>query len=100
MDELRAELEAARADAEAAEREADNAKRTMIKLEKEPTAKGVLIVPEWPTQPWWPKLQNLQGRRLKLPPPKFAVSAFHIACVEPRLHPALRLQAIVFGNGI
>jgi len=72
----------------------------LIKLEKEPTAKGVLIVPEWPTQPWWPKLQNLQGRRLKLPPPKFAVSAFHIACVEPRLHPALRLQAIVFGNGI
>lgn len=61
---------------------------------------GVLIVPVWPSQVWWPRLLQLPGTHLDLPPPKFSVQALHGRKVEPFLHPGLRLRAVVLRPGI
>ena len=60
---------------------------------------GVLIVPCWTTQVWWPSLLALGGRALDLPPPLFSVDPLHPRPVEPFLHPGLRLRAVVFQRG-
>ena len=60
---------------------------------------GVLIVPCWTTQVWWPSLLALGGRVLDLPPPLFSVDPLHPRPVEPFLHPGLRLRAVVFQRG-
>ena len=70
------------------------------KLKAEPTASGVLIYPDWPSQIWYPELHALGGAHLPLPCPKHAVMAFHVRMVEPCLHPGLRLKAFVFRPGI
>jgi hypothetical protein len=57
---------------------------------------GVLIVPYWTTQTWWPSLLALGGRHFDLPPPLFSVDPLHPRPVEPFLHPGLRLCAVVF----
>ena len=61
---------------------------------------GVLIVPVWPTQIWWPRLRHLCAVHLDLPVPKFSVQALHARKVEPFLHPGLRLRAIVLQPGM
>jgi len=38
---------------------------------------GVLIIPYWTTQTWWPSLLVLGGRQLNLPPPPFSVDPLH-----------------------
>ena len=60
---------------------------------------GVLIVPCWTTQVWWPSLLALGGCALDLPPPLFSVDPLHPRPVEPFLHPGLRLRAVVFQRG-
>ena len=61
---------------------------------------GVLIVPVWQSQTWWPSLLALGGTHLDLPRPTFSVVALHTRQVEPFLHHGLRLRAIVMpGTG-
>ena len=69
---------------------------TKLSIEKPP---GVLIVPCWPSQTWWPSLLALGGIHLDLPRPSFSVVAQHTRQVEPFLHPGLRLRAVVFPPG-
>ena len=57
---------------------------------------GVLIIPYWTTQTWWPSLLVLGGRQLNLPPPLFSVDPLHPRPVDHFLHPDLRLCAVVF----
>ena len=60
---------------------------------------AVLIVPHWPTQPWWPSLLALGGTPIPLPLPKFSVTAMHRRLVEPFLHQGLQLLAVTFKRG-
>lgn len=69
---------------------------TKLSIEK---PHGVLIVPCWPSQTWWPSLLALGGIHLDLPRPSFSVVAQHTRQVEPFLHPGLRLRAVVFPPG-
>jgi hypothetical protein len=56
---------------------------------------AVLIVPEWPTQVWWPSLLALGGRHLRLPHPKFSVVAHHRRLVEPFVNASVQLLAVL-----
>ena len=56
---------------------------------------AILIVPEWPTQVWWPSLLALGGRHLRLPRPKFSVHAHHGRRVEPFLNASIQLLAVI-----
>ena len=69
------------------------------KLHQERPA-AVLIVPYWPTQMWWPRLLQLGGCQLALPPPKYCVEALHGRMVEPFLHAGLELRAVVLQSGM
>ena len=69
---------------------------TKLSIEK---PAGVLIVPSWPSQTWWPSLLALGGTHLELPRPTFSVAALHARQVEPFLHHGLRLRAIVLHAG-
>lgn len=60
---------------------------------------GVLIVPCWPSQTWWPSLLALGGRHLDLPRPTWSVKPMHNRPVEPLLHHGLRLRAVVLERG-
>ena len=64
------------------------------KLRRERPA-AVLICPEWPTQVWWPSLQALGGRMIRLPRTKFAVQAHHGRLVEPFVNASVQLLAVL-----
>ena len=66
----------------------------IAKLAQERPA-AVLIVPEWPTQVWWPSLLALGGRHLRLPRPKFCVMAHHGRLVEPFVNASIQLLAVL-----
>ena len=70
------------------------------KLEDEPSAAAVFIVPVWPSQQWWPRLLALGGTHLHLSRPKMAIHALHDRMVEPFLHPSTRLLAVLLPRGI
>ena len=72
----------------------------LAKLQRTPTARGVLFCPFWPTALWWPDARDLARFEVRMPPPVFAVQHFHTPRVEPFLHPGLQLRAILFGPGI
>ena len=61
---------------------------------------AVLIVPEWPSQQWWPSLRALGGTYLPLPRPARSVHPLHDRVVEPFLHPSTRLVAVLLPRGI
>lgn len=58
-------------------------------------ARGILIVPFWPAQPWWPSLLELADVFVPLPRPSFCVRPAHNGVVEPLLHSSLRLFAVL-----
>ena len=70
----------------------------IAKLQQERPA-AVLIVPEWPTQVWWPALVALGGHHLRLPRPKFSVVAHHGRKVEPFLNASIQLLAVLLPRG-
>ena len=70
----------------------------IAKLQQERPA-AVLIVPEWPTQVWWPALVALGGQHLRLPRPKFSVVAHHGRKVEPFLNASIQLLAVLLPQG-
>jgi hypothetical protein len=58
---------------------------------REEGASGVLVAPEWPTQPWWPALQDmLQDRPIVLPG-----AASHLTSPTGRPHPLTKLRLIL-----
>ena len=59
-------------------------------------ARGVLFVPEWPSQLWWPHLAELGARWFRLPPPALCVRSLHSGVVEPFVNRAVRLLALEF----
>jgi hypothetical protein len=67
--------------------------RTLSKLRRE-KARGMLIVPRWPSQAWWPLLLELADGIDLLPHPRHIVRPAHDGMVEPFLHPSLRLLAV------
>ena len=70
----------------------------IAKLHAEKPA-AVLIVPDWPTQQWWPSLLALGGMHLPLPRPAVSVQALHDRTVEPFLHASTRLRAVLLPHG-
>ena len=70
----------------------------IAKLHAEKPA-AVLIVPDWPTQQWWPSLLALGGMHLPLPRPAVSVQALHDRTVEPFLHASTRLRAVLLQHG-
>ena len=64
------------------------------KLRRERPA-AVFIVPEWPSQTWWPNLIALGGVHLRLPRPKLGVRSHHGRLVEPFLNHGVQLLAVV-----
>jgi len=59
-------------------------------------ASGVLIVPRWPSQAWWPLLLRLRARWVHLPPPRHCVLPLTRHKVDPFAHDTTRLMALVF----
>lgn len=55
---------------------------------------GILIVPAWPAQQWWPSLLDIAVEFVALPRPLFCVRPAHNGVVEPLLHSSLRLLAV------
>jgi hypothetical protein len=68
--------------------------RVLFKLRMD-RARGVLIAPAWPSQVWWPALQQVALACFPLPPPSECVLPAHEGMVEPLLHPSLSLSAFV-----
>jgi hypothetical protein len=59
-------------------------------------ASGVLIVPRWPSQAWWPLLLRLRARWVHLPPPRHCVLPLTRHKIDPFAHDTTRLIALVF----
>lgn len=67
--------------------------RVIYKLRAD-KARGILIVPAWPAQQWWPSLLDIAEEFVALPRPSFCVRPAHNGVVEPLLHSSLRLLAV------
>ena len=59
-------------------------------------ARGVLIYPQWPLQPWFARLEACSLKTLVLPSPRLCIRPHHPGKVEPLLHHGLTLKAILF----
>ncbi len=59
-------------------------------------ASGVLIVPRWPSQAWWPLLLRLRAQWVHLPAPRHCVLPLTRHRVDPFAHGTTRLMALVF----
>ena len=57
--------------------------RVITKIKKE-HATGILIVPEWPSQSWFPRLQDISKNQLRFPPKEENLRMPQAKC---RLHP-------------
>jgi hypothetical protein len=62
-------------------------------------ARGMLIVPRWPSQAWWPLLQELAVSIDPLRHPRTCVRPAHDGMVEPFLHASLKLLAVRVDGG-
>lgn len=62
----------------------------------EDRASGVLIVPRWPSQAWWPLLLRLRARWVHLPAPRHCVLPLTRHRADPFAHDTTRLTALVF----
>ncbi len=69
--------------------------QVLLKLHED-RARGVLIIPLWPSQAWWPLVLRLRARWVRLPPPRDCVLPLHGGPVEPFAHFTTRLVALVF----
>jgi hypothetical protein len=59
-------------------------------------AKGILIYPYWPLQPWFQEVQQLSAAHFLLPPPRLCVRPHHPGMVEPFVNREVQLRAVVF----
>ena len=75
--------------------------RVLLKI-REDRAQGVLVLPVWPSQAWWPLALRLRARWVRLPPPRTCVLPLHRGPVEPFAHFTTRMVALVFDatNGL
>jgi len=62
----------------------------------EDRASGVLIIPHWPSQAWWPLVLRLRARWVHLPAPRHCVLPLTRHRVDPFAHDTTRLTALVF----
>ena len=69
--------------------------RVLRKIRQEQAA-GVLVLPWWPTRPWWSAALQLRARWVCLPPPHACVKPLVPGTVEPFANRAVRLWALVF----
>ena len=60
----------------------------MLRLQQEPGAAAVLLVPRWPTQHWWPGLAGMAARRLDVKVDPADVSATGLAA-QMRITPEI-----------
>ena len=59
-------------------------------------ARGILVYPYWPLQPWFQEVQRLSAFHFSLPPPRLCVRSHHPGLVEPFVNREVRLRAVVF----
>ena len=59
-------------------------------------ARGILVYPYWPLQPWFQEVQRLSALHFSLPPPRHCVRSHHPGLVEPFVNREVRLRAVVF----
>ena len=57
---------------------------------------GVLVIPRWPSQHWWPLLLRLRASWHGLPPPRHCVLPLHRGRIDPFAQPTTRLVALAF----
>ena len=69
--------------------------RVLLKIQED-RAQGVLVIPVWPSQAWWPLALRLRARWVYLPPPRACVLPLHGGPVEPFAHFTTRMVALVF----
>ena len=69
--------------------------RVLRKIRQE-QASGVLVIPWWPTRPWWSAACQLRAQWVCLPPPHACVRPLVPGVVEPFANRAVRLWALVF----
>ena len=69
--------------------------RVLLKIQED-RAQGVLVLPLWPSQAWWPLALRLRARWVRLPPPRACVLPLHRGPVEPFAHFTTRMVALVF----
>ena len=58
--------------------------------------RGVLVVPRWPSQHWWPLLLRLRASWHSLPRPRYCVLPLHRGRIDPFAQPTTRLVALAF----
>jgi hypothetical protein len=58
--------------------------------------RGVLVIPRWPSQHWWPLALQLRASWHRLPPPRHCVLALHRGRTDPFAQPTTRLVALAF----
>ena len=75
--------------------------RVLHKLWNEPLASATLLLPVWPTQPWWPLLLELAAERVlvDLPPEAFVAGPLMLTqpgmCPEPLMNSGWQLQLVL-----
>ena len=69
--------------------------RVLLKIHED-RAQGVLVIPFWPSQAWWPLALRLRARWVYLPPPRACVLPLHGGPVEPFAHFTTRMVALIF----
>jgi hypothetical protein len=69
--------------------------RVLSKLKRE-GGRGVLLVPHWPSQSWYPALRSIARTSVPLPPVWRCVVPAHAGKLEPFCHPRLQLRAVYF----
>ena len=67
----------------------------LSKLKRE-GGRGVLLVPSWPSQSWYPALLSIARTSERLPPVSMCVEPAHAGKVEPFCHPRLQPLAVYF----
>ena len=69
--------------------------RVLTHIEQTRAEFTVMVVPEWPAQPWWPQLIDMASVWLPIPLGAKAFAPGPSGCVEPWRHPAARWWAVL-----
>jgi len=75
--------------------------RILHKLWQEPEASATLLLPVWPSQPWWPRLLELAAEcvPVELPSEAFVPGPLMLdqpgMCPEPMMNSGWRLQLVL-----
>ena len=69
----------------------------MLSKVKREGGRGVLLVPHWPSQSWYPVLLSIIAHISERVPPVWrCVAPAHAGKIEPFCHPRLQLLAVYF----